>query len=153
MIELACKRLADIPVTNMFTAICIFHAYIRMYVYVPIFSGIYVCGIYIGIYSIYIYIYIIYIYIYVIYMYVYLYIWHSSLKDSWILWSSYRVGLNWTYDHRSDALTDWAMRPWLQLALRANFVQPLQFHNQCQVSFRLLPSLVAKFILIEYFLR
>ena len=158
MIELACKRLADIPVTNMFTAICTFHAYIRMYVYVPIFSGIYVCGIYIGIYSIYIYIIFIYIYIYiyVIHMYVYLYIWHSPLKGPWILWSSYRVGLTrmiWTYDHRSDVLTDWAMRPWIQLALRANFVQPLQFHNQCQVSFRLLPSLVAKFILIEYFLR
>ena len=79
MIELACKRLADIPVTNMFTAICTFHAYIRMYVYVPIFSGIYVCGIYIGIYSIYIYIHNIYIYIYIyiymlyICMYIYIY--------------------------------------------------------------------------------
>ena len=27
-----------------------------------------------------------------------------------------------------DALTDWAIRPWVQLALRASFVQLLQFH-------------------------
>ena len=38
-----------------------------------------------------------------------------------------------------------------ELALRANFVQPLQFHLfvQCHISFRLLPSSVATFILIE----
>ena len=47
--------------------------------------------------------------------------------------SSYRK-LAWvgfeptTTEFRSDALTDWAIRPWVQLALRANFVQLLQFH-------------------------
>ena len=47
--------------------------------------------------------------------------------------SSYRK-LAWvgfeptTTEFRSDALTDWAIRPWVQLALRANFVQLLQFY-------------------------
>ena len=47
--------------------------------------------------------------------------------------SSYRK-LAWmgfestTTEFHSDALTDWAIRPWVQLALRANFLQPLQFH-------------------------
>ena len=50
-----------------------------------------------------------------------------------ILWSSYRK-LAWvgfeptTTKFRSDALTDGAIRPWIQLALRANFVHLLQFH-------------------------
>ena len=52
-----------------------------------------------------------------------------------ILWSSYRK-LAWlgfeptTTEFRSDALTDWAIRPWVQIALRANFVQLLQFQFQ-----------------------
>ena len=33
-----------------------------------------------------------------------------------------------TTEFRSDALTDWAISPWVQLALRVNFVQLLQFH-------------------------
>ena len=50
-----------------------------------------------------------------------------------ILWSSYRK-LAWvgfeptTTEFHSEALTNWAIRPWVQLALRANFLQPLQFH-------------------------
>ena len=57
-----------------------------------------------------------------------------------ILWSSYRK-LAWvgfeptTTEFRSDALTDWAIRPWVQLALRANFVQLLQFHCLFSVTF------------------
>ena len=53
--------------------------------------------------------------------------------------SSYRK-LAWvgfeptTTEFRSDALTDWAIRPWVQLALRANFVQLLQFHLFVQCS-------------------
>ena len=39
-----------------------------------------------------------------------------------------------TTEFRSDALTDWAIRPWVQLALRANFVQLLQFHLFVQCS-------------------
>ena len=56
-----------------------------------------------------------------------------------ILRSSYRK-LAWvgfeptTTEFRSDALTDWAIRPWVQLALRANFVQLLQFHLFVQFS-------------------
>ena len=57
-----------------------------------------------------------------------------------ILWSSYRK-LAWvrfeptTTEFRSDALTDWVIRPWVQLALRANFVQLLQFHGLFTVTF------------------
>ena len=73
-----------------------------------------------------------------------------------VLWSSYRK-LAWvgfeptTNGFRSDVLTDWAIRPWVQLALRAKFIQLLQFHLLPSVctSFRLLPSLVTTFMLIE----
>ena len=56
-----------------------------------------------------------------------------------ILRSSYRqlawVGFQPTItEFRSDALTDWAIRPWVQLALRANFVQLLKFHLFVQYS-------------------
>ena len=56
-------------------------------------------------------------------------------------------------EFRSEALTDWAIRPWVQLALRANFVQPLQFYRLFSVTFPFgcLPSSVAMFILIEVF--
>ena len=40
-----------------------------------------------------------------------------------------------TTEFRSDALTDWAIRPWVQLAPRANFVQLLQFHSLFSVTF------------------
>ena len=39
-----------------------------------------------------------------------------------------------TTEFRSYALTDWAIRPWVQLALRANFVQLLQFHRLFSVT-------------------
>ena len=39
-----------------------------------------------------------------------------------------------TTEFRSDAPTDWAIRPWVQLALRANFVHLLQFHLFFQCS-------------------
>ena len=56
-----------------------------------------------------------------------------------ILRSSYRK-LAWvgfeptTTEFHSDALTNWAIRSWVQLALRANFVQLLQFHLSVQCS-------------------
>ena len=40
-----------------------------------------------------------------------------------------------TTGFRSDALTNWAIRPWFQLALRANFVQLLRFHRLFSVTF------------------
>ena len=45
----------------------------------------------------------------------------------------------------------WAIRPWVQVALRPNFVQLLQFHLlfSVQILFRLLPSSMATFVLIE----
>ena len=54
-------------------------------------------------------------------------------------WRSYRK-LVWvgfeptTTEFRSDALTNLAIRPWVQLALRAKFVQLLQFHLFVQSS-------------------
>ena len=39
-----------------------------------------------------------------------------------------------TNEFRSEALTDWAIRPWLQFVLRANFVQLFQFHLLVQCS-------------------
>ena len=57
-----------------------------------------------------------------------------------------------TTEFCSDALTDWAIKPWVQLALRANFVQLLQFPNfmslfSVHVSFRSLPSSATTFAL------
>ena len=57
-----------------------------------------------------------------------------------IIWSSYRK-LTWvwfepmTTEFRSDALTSWAIRPWVQLTLRANFVTLLRFHRLLSVRF------------------
>ena len=46
-----------------------------------------------------------------------------------------RVGFQpTTTEFRSEALTNWAIRPWVQLTLRANFVQLLQFHLFVQCS-------------------
>ena len=53
--------------------------------------------------------------------------------------SSYKM-LAWlrfehtTTEFRLDALNDWAIRPWVQFALRAYFVQLLQFHLFVQCS-------------------
>ena len=74
-----------------------------------------------------------------IYIYIYIYI----MRHQRIIWSSYRkltwVGFEPTItespEFHSDALTDWAIRPWAQLALKADFVQPLQFHRLFSVRF------------------
>ena len=56
------------------------------------------------------------------------------------LWSSYSK-LTWigyestTTEFRSGALTHWAIRSWVELALRANFLQLLQFHCSFNVKF------------------
>ena len=75
------------------------------------------------------------IFIFSLYIYIYIYgIHHWS-----IFRSSYRK-LAWvgfeptTTEFRSDALTGWPTRPWVRLALRANFVQLLQFHLFVQCS-------------------
>ena len=64
------------------------------------------------------------------------YIWYSPLK---YLWSIYRklacVGFEpTTTEFHSDALTDWAIRLWVQLRLRTNFVPLLQFQIFVQCS-------------------
>ena len=64
----------------------------------------------------------------------------SGIHHWRIFWSSYRT-LAWvrfepaTTEFRSDALTDWVIRPWVQLALRAKFVQLLQIHRLFRVTF------------------
>ena len=86
-------------------------------------------------YAMYIYIHDMYIHIYTIYVYIY-YICYSPLKD---FRSSCRK-LTWvgfeptTTEFHSGALTNWAIRPQVQLAHRANFVQLLQLHLFVQCS-------------------
>ena len=57
-----------------------------------------------------------------------------------IIWGSYRklalVEFEPTAtEFRSDGLTDWAIRPWVQLALRANFLLLLQLHFISYIAF------------------
>ena len=62
----------------------------------------------------------------------------DSIHHWRIIWSSYKK-LAWvgfeptTTEFRSDAPTDWAIRPWVVLALSANFVQ-LHSFIVCSVS-------------------
>ena len=74
------------------------------------------------------------------------------------LWSSYRK-LLWERfeptitEFRSDALTDWTITSWAQLAFRAIFIQLLQFHRLSSVTFQIgcLTLSVGTFTLIEVF--
>ena len=74
-----------------------------------------------------------------------------------IFWMSYRKLFWGGFEPTNtkpclDALSDWAMTPWVQLPLRPNFVQPLQFHNLFSVTFHFgrLPSSVATFIYLKF---
>ena len=60
-----------------------------------------------------------------------------------------------TTDFRSDALTDRALRPWVQLEFRAKFIQLHQFHRLFSVQFHYGSCLRQSpgFILIEILLR
>ena len=75
--------------------------------------------------------------------------WSSYRKFAWMLFEPKTTEFRW------DVLTEWAMGPSLQLELRANFVELLQFHRLFSVTFHFgcLPSLVATIILIEVFCR
>ena len=77
-----------------------------------------------------------------------------------ILWSSFRRLISVRFEatateFRSDALTNWTIRWWVQLPFNANFVQLLQFHRLFSVTFPFscLPSSVVMFTLIELFFR
>ena len=48
--------------------------------------------------------------------------WGSYKKLAWVAFEPMTTEL------RSDALTDWAIRPWVRLRLRANFAKLLQFY-------------------------
>ena len=66
-----------------------------------------------------------------LYIHMYIYIWYSPVTD---FRSSRKLAWVWfeptttEFRFRSDTLTDWAIRPWVQLTFRPNFVQLLQFH-------------------------
>ena len=83
-----------------------------------------------------------------------------GIHHCWILWiSSRKLALvafePTTTEFLSDALTDWAIRPWVQPTLTANFVQLLQFHCFLSVTFHFgcFPSSVATFIVMEVLCR
>ena len=112
------------------------HIYIYMYICKYIYMHIYN----ILIYNVHIYTYMhvyIHAYIHIIY-YIYTYIY--GIHHWKILWSTYRK-IAWVWfeptttnlNPCSHALTDCAIRPGVQLTLRTNFVQLLQFHR-CSVS-------------------
>ena len=76
-----------------------------------------------------------------------------------IVWSSYRK-FPWVVfeptipEFRSDPLTDWALSPWVQLALTANFVQLLQFYLIFSIRLHFKFSFISRQVyLIEIFLR
>ena len=124
--------------------------YIYIYIYI---SLIYIHCIYI--YILYHYILYTYLYIYIcvyisihIYIYIYIYVcvcvcvcvYVYSIHHWGILSSSCRelagvVLEPTTSEFHSEALTDWAVMQWIQLALRANFVQPLEFRLLFSVRF------------------
>ena len=68
---------------------------------------------------------VVYIYIY-IYIYLYMVFFEVAIESR---------PESTTTELYSDALTDWAIRPWVQLAFRANFVQLLPFHRLLSVTF------------------
>ena len=57
-----------------------------------------------------------------------------------------------TTELRSDTLTNWAMRPWVHVPLRANFEHLLQFHCWFSVTFAFgyFPSSLATFIWLKF---
>ena len=99
-----------------------------------------------------------------LYIYIYIYIYIKTVcwnvKKCLFIWRSYRK-LAWvgfeptTTEFRSDALTDWAIRPWVQLALRANFftATPISWLVQCHISFRLFIFVICHVYLIKVFCR
>ena len=123
-----------------------YHLYIYIYIYI---SLIYIHCIYIYIISLYIIYIFIYIYICVyisIHIYIYMCVcvcvcvYVYSIHHWGILSSSCRelagvVLEPTTSEFHSEALTDWAVMQWIQLALRANFVQPLEFRLLFSVRF------------------
>ena len=69
----------------------------------------------------------------ILYMVLYMVFFTEGLRSSYrkLAWVGFEPA---TTEFRSDALTDWTIRSWVQLALRANFVQMLQFHLFFQCS-------------------
>ena len=68
-----------------------------------------------------------------------------------ILWSNYRkltwVGFEPTNtEFCSDTLTDRVTRPWVQLTLRVNFVQLLQFHRLFSIRFYFGFAFVSRYV-------
>ena len=91
------------------------------------------------------------VWVYIPYIFIYIFIWHMIWwmvsyiymvygMHHWKIFRSSCRKLAWVgfeptiTEFRSDTLTDWGIRPWVQLALRANLVQLLQFHLFVQCS-------------------
>ena len=71
------------------------------------------------------------------------------------LWRSYRkldqVGLEpTTTEFHSDSLTNWTIRPWVQFAIEANFVQSLQFHHFSVSDFNLAIAFVSHHVYLNW---
>ena len=112
---------------------CFFRTYfIYTNIYYIIFIYLYI---YLHIYLFYIYnsIYVYICYTCILYMVLYMVFFTEGLRSSYrkLAWVGFEPA---TTEFRSDALTDWTIRSWVQLALRANFVQVLQFHLFFQCS-------------------
>ena len=59
-------------------------------------------------------------------------LWFQKNLSEHYIWILYLKNLGFgptTTEFRPDALTDWAIRPWVQLTLWTKFVQLLQFHR------------------------
>ena len=117
------------------------YIYIYIYIYIHIYIHTYLHT-YIHIY-IYIYIYT-YTYnlicVYILFIWIFHYIY--GIHHWRILWSSYRKLAQMVFEptttkFRSDAPTDWAIRSSVQLRLRANFVELLQFYRLLSITFHL----------------
>ena len=75
-------------------------------------------------------------------------VWSRNRKFSWVEFKPMIT------EFGSDALTDWATRPWVQLTLRANLVQLLQFHLLFSVRFHFGFAFVSRHVhFIKIFLR
>ena len=91
----------------------------------------------------------------------------TDLKHNFEIWQKkngapliFRLKSSTTTEFCSETLTNQAIRPWIQLPPRTNFLLQLQSHCSSSVisvsvtvSFHLLPAPVASFTLIEIFLR
>ena len=74
---------------------------------------------------------------------------YSNLQgggSNYVIWACIYIYI-YIYEFRSGALTDWVIRSWVQLALRVNFIQLLQFYLFVQCS-----HFISVIAFVKYFL-